>query len=322
MNVVVYEHYGKPDVLKIKNREKPIPADGEVVIKVHATTVSPVDWHCRSGKPFLARIMAGGFIKPKITVLGFDISGEIASIGQNVQSYKIGDHVYGLVPFGSNGASAEYICVSENDVIMKPSSISSVEAAAIPTTASIALAFLRAGGIKSGHQVLINGASGGLGTIAIQLAKQFGAEVTAVCSTSNLKLVRSLGADNAIDYSETDFAQNGSTYDLIFDAVGKSTFPDCKSSLNKDGVYISTILTFQILFYMLWTGIAGSRKAKFVIPKVTMEDVKYISNLIEAGTVNPVVDRCFTLEQIAEAHRYSEAGHAKGKIVVTVANDF
>ncbi len=258
------------------------------------------------------------FSQTKKTILGFDIAGEIESVGRDVQRLKKSDQVYGLVPCGSNGASAEYICVSEKDVIKKPVNMTYVETAAVPTASTVALAFLKSGGIHSGQRVLINGASGGLGTFAVQLAKYFGTEVTAVCSTSNLEMVRSLSADVVIDYTKNDFTRNGQTSDLIFDAVGKNTFPNCKGSLNRKGVCISTILTFQILLYMLWTTVIGSKKAKFAIPRVTIEDLKFVNKLIKAGKVKPVIDRCYTLEQVAEAHIYAETGHAKGKIILTV----
>jgi NADPH:quinone reductase-like Zn-dependent oxidoreductase len=319
MKAIVYEKYGPPDVLELRELETPLPADNELLIKVHATTVSPVDWHFRSGRPFLARLLAGGLLKPKITILGFDIAGEIESAGKDVRKLKVGDPVYAIVPVGANGATAQYICVSEKDVIKKPVSLTYEEAAAVPTASTIALAFLKAGGIQSGQRVLINGASGGLGTFALQLARYFGAEVTGVCSTPNLKMVRSLGADEVIDYTSTDFTRNGQTYDLIFDAAGKSTFPRCKASLTREGVYVSTMVTFQILRYMLLTAFIGSKKAKSAKPSVSVEDLKLINDLIEAGKVKPVIDRCYAMEQIAEAHIYAETGHARGKIIVTVA---
>lgn len=320
MKAIIYRKYGCPDVLELADIEKPVPKDDEVLIKVHATTVSPVDWHFRSGTPFLARKMAGGFLKPKIVILGFDIAGEIESAGRNVQRLKGGDQVYGLVPLGANGANAEYICVSEKNVIPKPGNMTYEEAAAVPTASTVALRFLRAGSIQSGQRILINGASGGLGTFAVQLAKSFGTEVTAVCSTANLEMVRSLGADEVIDYTKEDFTERGQTYDLIFDAIGKNSFPNCKKCLTQKGVYISTILTFQIFLYMLWTLFTG-RKAKFAIPKVTIEDLSFVNDLIEARKVKPVIDRCYSLEEIAEAHRYAETGHTKGRIIVRVADE-
>ena len=321
MKAIVYEKYGSPDVLELKEIEKPAARNTEVLIKVHATSVGPTDVHFRSGAPFLARVMAGGLLKPKITILGLDIAGEIESVGKHVQRLKAGDHVYGFVPVGANGATAEYICVPENHVMPKPANMTMIEAAAVPTAATIALRFLQIGGIQCGQRILINGASGGIGTFAVQLAKSFGTDVTGVCSTVNMEMVRSLGADDVIDYTQEDFTKNGQTYDLIFDAVGKSSFPNCQQSLARKGVYVSTILTFQVLFDMVWTSVIGSRKAKFTIPKITLDDLHLVHDLIEAGKVKSVIDKCYPLEQTAAAHRHSETGHAKGKIIVTVAGE-
>jgi NADPH:quinone reductase-like Zn-dependent oxidoreductase len=318
MKAIVYEKYGSPDVLELKEIEKPVARDTEVLIKVHATTVGPTDVHFRSGTPFLARVVAGGFLKPKITILGLDIAGEIESVGKHVQRLKAGDHVYGFVPVGANGATAEYICVPEHHVRPKPANMTMIEVAAVPTAATMALRFLQAGGIQRGQRVLINGASGGIGTFAVQLAKSFGTDVTGVCSTVNLEMVRSLGADEVIDYTQEDFTKNGQTYDLIFDAVGKSSFPKCQHALTRRGIYVSTILTFQILFGMVWTSVIVSRKAKFTIPKITIDDLDLVYDLIEAGKVKSVIDRCYPLEQIAAAHRYVETGHKKGHVVITV----
>jgi 2-desacetyl-2-hydroxyethyl bacteriochlorophyllide A dehydrogenase len=317
MKAIVYEKYGSPDVLELKEIEKPAPGDTDVLIKVHATSVGPTDTHFRSGTPFLARFMAGGLLKPKITILGLDIAGEIESAGKHVRQSKTGDQVYGFVPVRANGATAEYICVPEHHVRPKPANMTMIEAAAVPTSATIALRFLQAGGIQRGQRVLINGASGGIGTFAVQLAKAFGVDVTGVCNTTNLELVRSLGADDVIDYTQKDFTKNGQTYDLIFDTVGKRSFPMCQHSLTRKGIYVTTILTRQILFDMLRTSVIGSKKATFIIPKITIDDLHHVHDLIEAGKVKPVIDRCYPLEQTAEAHRYSEAGHAKGKIIVS-----
>lgn len=318
MKAIVYTKYGTPDVLELKEVEKPVAKDTEVLIKVRVTSVTPADIHFRSGTPFLARQLAGSFLKPKITTLDFDIAGEIESVGKNVQRLKEGDQVYGFVPFGSNGACAEYICVPENNVIIKPNNLTFEEAAAIPTGATIALLYLQAGNIQSGQSVLINGASGGLGTFAVQLAKTFSTKVTAVCSTANLEMVRSLGADEVIDYTRVDFTKNDQTYDLIFDVVGKNSFPNCKSSLNPKGVYISTMLSFQILLYMFWTSVIGSKKAKFAAPRITTEVLKFVKDLIINGKLKSIIDKCYSIEKIVDAHRYVEKGHAKGKVVITI----
>ena len=319
MRAVVYTRYGSPDVLESTEVEKPVAKGTAVLIKVHATSVAPLDVHLRGGTPLLARMMAGGLRKPTTTILGFDIAGEIESTGDDVRRLREGDQVYGVVPRGINGANAEYVCVPEENVIAKPGNLTYEEAAAVPTAATVALLFLRAGAIRSGQRVLVNGASGGLGTCAVQIAKSIGTHVTAMCSTTNVNLVRSLGADEVIDYATQEFTENGQTYDLIFDAVGKSSFTRCRRSLNRRGVYVSTVLTVPILLHMLWTSIIGSRRAKFVLAgSVTTDDLNVVNDLVERGELRPVIDRCYPLSQVAEAHRYAELGHAKGRVVVTV----
>jgi len=320
VKAIVYHSYGSPDVLQLEEVEKPTPKDSEVLIKVHATTVSPADWHFRSGTPFLARILAGGLRKPKVGILGFDVAGEIESLGGNVHRLKEGDQVYGLVPPGFDGADAEYTCVPEHAVLIKPVHLSYQEAAVVPAAAGVALLFLRAGGIQSGQRVLINGASGGLGTFAVQLAKSLGTEVTGVCSTRNLELIESLGAEQVVDYTKEDVTQSGQTYDLILDAVGKSSFSKCKSSLNRTGVYVSTVLTPQILLSMLWTSVIGTKKAKFTTPGVTVKDLQFVNDLVEAGKLRPVIDKSYPLSKVAEAHRYAELGHVRGRVVITVSD--
>jgi len=235
MKAMVVTHYGPPEVLEIQEVEKPSPANDEILIKVHATTVGPTDWHFRLGSPFLARILAGGLRKPKVNILGFDVSGSIAEIGSNVDQFETGDEVYGLAAFGKNGANAEYICVPATNVSMKPTSMTHEEAAGIPSGAGVSLIFLRSAGIRAGQHVLINGASGGLGIFGVQLAKHFGAEVTGVCSTGNIEMVRSLGADHVIDYNKQDFTKDEPTYDLIYDAVGKRSYKECQAVLKPKG---------------------------------------------------------------------------------------
>ena len=320
MKAMVYHNYGPPDVLQLEEVEKPAAKDTEVLIKVHATSVSPADWHFRSGTPFLARLIAGGLLKPKTGILGLDVAGEIESVGGSVERLKEGDQVYGLIPPGFDGANAEYTCVPEENVLIKPANLTYEEAAAVPAAAGVALLFLRAGGLQSGQRVLINGASGGLGTFAIQLAKSLGAEVTGVCSTRNVDLVRSLGADEVIDYTKEDFTQGGQAYDLIFDAVGKSSHSKCKSSLNPTGVYVTTIATPQILLNMLGSSVMAGKKAKFLTPSVTPEDLQFVNDLVEAGKVRPVIDRSYPLSELAEAHRYAEQGHVRGRVIITVAD--
>ena len=317
---MVYTEYGSPDVLELKEIEKPSVNNNEVLIKVSTTTVSQADAHFRSGTPFLARQMAGGFQRPKITILGFDFAGEVESVGKECNRLKKGDKVYGFMPFGINGANTEYVCVPEEHALIKPINMTYEEAAAVPLAATVALRFLQAGSIKSGQKVLINGASGGLGTFAVQLAKSFDTEVTAVCSTGNLDMVKSLGSDKVIDYTKEDFTESNNTYDLIFDAVGKSSFSKCRKLLNQKGFYITTLLTFKILLDMLWTSVIGGKKAKFATPMVTPKDLDFINNLIKAGKIKPILDRSYPLSQLAEAHRYVELGHVKGRVVINIAD--
>ena len=315
MRAIVYTKYGPPDVLELKEVEKPTIKDNEVLIKVYATTVSSVDWRFRSGKKIIGRMMSG-LIKPKRNILGVELAGEIESVGKDVKLFKKGDQVYGGT---RGGCHAEYICLSEKEVVIKPTNMTYEEAAAVPFSAGTALQFLRdKGNIQSGQKVLINGASGGIGTFAVQLAKYFGAEVTGVCSTTNLELVQSLGADKVIDYTKEDFTKNGQTYDIIFDAVGKNSFSHCKSSLNQKGIYLSTILTFPLLLQMLWTSKIGSKKAKFMKAILRTGELIFLKDLIEAGKIKTVIDRRYPLSQTAEAHRYAEKGHAKGKVVITL----
>ena len=320
MKAMVYTEYGSPDVFELKEIEKPSANNNEVLIKVSTTTVSQADAHFRSGTPFLARQMAGGFQRPKITILGFDFAGEVESVGKECNRLKKGDKVYGFMPFGINGANTEYVCVPEEHALIKPINMTYEEAAAVPLAATVALRFLQAGSIKSGQKVLINGASGGLGTFAVQLAKSFDTEVTAVCSTGNLDMVKSLGADKVIDYTKEDFTESNNTYDLIFDAVGKSSFSKCRKLLNQKGFYITTLLTFKILLDMLWTSVIGGKKAKFATPMVTPKDLDFINNLIKAGKIKPILDRSYPLSQLAEAHRYTELGHVKGRVVINIAD--
>jgi len=315
MKAIVYTKYGPPDVLELKEVEKPAPKDNEVLIKVHASTVTPMDWRFRNGKTIIARFMTG-LLRPKNSILGVELAGEVEAVGKDVKLFKQGDQVFGG---GRPGAHAEYTCMPEDKVAMKPSNMTYEEAAAVHFGAVTALLFLRDYGcIQSGQKVLINGASGGVGTFAVQLAKYFRAEVTGVCSTTNLELVQSLGADRVIDYTKEDFTKSGQTYDIIFDAVGKSSFSKCKSALNRNGIYLSTVATIPLILQMLWTSKIGSKKAIFAMSPLNKEDLIFLKDLIEAGKVRSIIDRCYPLEQTAEAHRYAEQGHAKGKVVITL----
>ena len=318
MKAIVYTKYGPPDVLELKEVEKPAPKDNEVLIKVHASTVTPIDLRFRQGKNIIARVMSG-LIKPKNNILGSELAGEIESVGKDVKLFKQGDQVYGA---GQMGAHAEYVCMPEEKVAMKPTNMTYEEAAAVPFAAPVSLQFLRnKGGIQSGQKVLINGASGGLGTFAVQLAKYFGAEVTGVCSTTNLELVQSLGADEVIDYTREDFTREGQSYDIIFDTVGKSSYSKCKNSLKQSGIYLNTVLTFPLLLQMLWTSMIGGKKAIFMMAPYHIEDLIFLKELIEAGKIKSVIDRRYPLEQIAEAHSYVDKGQKTGNVVITLEHN-
>jgi NADPH:quinone reductase-like Zn-dependent oxidoreductase len=323
MKAVVYTHYGAPDVLQLKEVAKPTPRDNEVLIHIHATTVGTTDAIFRQGSTLSARLFTG-LTKPKLTRPGGEFAGEIEAVGTNVTRFKPGDQVFGSAGTGF-GAHAEYLCLLEDGAIaIKPGSLSYAEAVAIHPGALTALPNLRdAAHIQGEQRVLINGASGSIGISAVQLAKYFGAEVTGVCSTANVDLVKSLGADRVIDYRNEDFTRASQTYDIIFDTVGKSSFSRCKGALKPGGIYLTTVLSPAILPQMLWTSKIGSKRAKIIFAglRSTSEknaDLAFILDLVAAGALKPVIDRCYPLEQIAEAHRYVDAGHKKGNVVITV----
>jgi NADPH:quinone reductase-like Zn-dependent oxidoreductase len=325
MKAIVYTKYGSPDVLQLKDVEKPTPQDNEVLVKIHAASVNAYDWHFLTADIFLIRLMGGGLLKPKNTRLGADIAGRIEAIGRNVKQFQPGDEVFGDMAGLGNGSFAEYVSASESAFVLKPANLSFEEAAAVPMAAVTALQGLRnEGQIHPGQKVLINGASGGVGTFAVQLAKYFGAEVTAVCSTRNLDQARSLGADHVIDYTKEDFTQSGQQYDLILAANGYHSLSAYKRALTPKGIYVmaggSMAQIFEAMLLGSWMSKTGGKKMGGVSAKPQQEDLAFMKGLLEAGKVVPVIDRRYPLRETAEALRYLGKGHARGKIVITVGN--
>jgi NADPH:quinone reductase-like Zn-dependent oxidoreductase len=319
MKAVVHTKYGPPDVLQLKEVDEPVPKDNEVLIRVHATTVNRTDCGFLRAEPFIVRFFSG-LLRPKATILGSELAGEVEAAGKDVTSFKQGDHVFGLtgVHFG---AHAEYVCLPEEaPIAAKPANMDYEEAAAVCDGAMLAIAFIRRTNPQEGQRVLVNGASGSIGSAAVQLAKYYGAEVTAVCNTRNLELVRSLGADVVIDYTREDFTRHGQTYDAVFDAVGKSSFRRCRNLLKKGGIYLSSDLGFlaQNPLLALWTPGIGGKRVMFPIPKVSKKDVCFFKELVETGKYKAVIDRRYPLDRIVEAYRYVEAGQKTGNVVITM----
>lgn len=320
MKAIVYHNYGSPDVVKLEEVEKPAPQDNEVLVKVHAASVNAADWHIMRGKPFLVRLMGFGLLKPKHKILGSDIAGRVEAVGRNVKQFQPGDEVFGSI----RGGFAEYVCAREDALVLKPANISFEEAAAVPIAAVTALQGLRdKGQIQPGQKVLINGASGGVGTFAVQIAKAFGAEVTAVCSTRNVDQARSIGADQVIDYTREDFTQKGQRYDLILAMNGYHSISDYKRALRPKGTYVMTggsmAQLSQALLLGPWISMTGSKKMGNLAAKVNQKDLVFMKDLLEAGKVVPVIERRYPLSQAAEALRYLEEGHARGKVVISEA---
>ncbi len=319
MKAIVYHNYGSPDVVKLEEVEKPAPQDNEVLVKVHAASVNAADWHIMRGKPYFMRLMGFGLLKPKYKILGTDIAGQVEAVGRNVKQFQPGDEVFGSI----RGGFAGYVCAREDALVLKPANISFEEAAAVPIAAVTALQGLRdKGQIQPGQKVLINGASGGVGTFAVQIAKAFGAEVTAVCSTRNVDQARSIGADQVIDYTREDFTQNGQRYDLILAMNGYHLLSDYKRALSPKGTYVMTggsmAQLFQALLLGPWISMTGSKKMGNLMAKLNQKDLVFMKDLLEAGKVVPIIDRRYPLSQVAEALRYLEEGHAKGKVVISV----
>ncbi|MGL1890665.1 MAG: NAD(P)-dependent alcohol dehydrogenase [Spirochaetaceae bacterium] len=320
MKAIIFKEYGSPDVLKLEEVEKPIPNDKEILIKNYATSVSSGDWHLRKADPFVIRLFFG-LTKPKNSILGFVFAGEIESVGKDVTKFKQGDKVYGTTGMAF-GAYAEYLSIPEDAVVsIKPTNMTYEEAVSIPFGGNTALHYLRKGNIKQGQNVLIYGASGALGTAAIQLAKYFGANVTGVCSTSNIDLVRSLGADDVIDYTKEDITDRTEKYDLIFDTVGKSSYGWSIKSLNKRGSLVLAAASVSQTFRGIWSTITSSKSVVSGVMKETAEDLVFFKGLIESGQIKCVIDRTYVLADIPEAHRYVEQGHKKGNLVITIREE-
>ena len=316
MKAIVYTQYGSPEVLHLKEVEKPIPTEKEILIRVKATAVNSADWRLRKADPFAVRLFFG-FTKPKKTILGGVFAGEIEAVGKDVTLFKAGDQVFGSTGM-SFGAYAEYKCLPEGGIVaIKPNHTTYAEAAAVPFGGSTALYFLRKATIKSGQKVLIYGASGAVGTAAVQLARYFGAEVTGVCSTTNVEMVKSLGAHQVIDYTKDDFTKNGETYDVIFDTVGKISFSGSITSLNKKGTLILGASGLSQMVKGFWISITSSKKVLSGIISETTADLIFLKEVIENGKLKSIIDRSYPLEQIAEAHSYVEKGHKKGNVVIT-----
>jgi len=323
MKAIVCTKYGPPDGLQIQEVAKPTPKADEVLVKVHAASVNAYDWHLLTADIFLVRLMGGGLRRPKKAIPGVDIAGRIEAAGSNVKQFRPGDEVFGDISACGNGGFAEYVAVPEHALALKPAALSFEEAAAVPMAAITALQGLRdQGKIQAGQKVLINGASGGVGTFAVQIAKAFGAEVTAVCSTRNLDLARTLGADRVIDYTQEDFTRNGQTYDLILAANGYHPLSAYKRALTPQGIYVMAGgkpgQIFQAMLLGSWLSDNGGKRLGGFTAHANQKDLVMLKELLEAGKVVPVIDKRYSLSEAAEALRYLGAGHARGKVVITV----
>jgi len=325
LKAIVYTKYGSPNVLQLEEVERPVPKDDEVLIRVRASSVNPYEWHFMRGRPYFMRLTGAGILKPKINILGADIAGIVEAVGSKVKQCQPGDEVFGE---GSFGGFAEYACVTESKLALKPVNITFEEAAAVPMAALTALQGLRdSGGVQAGQKVLINGAGGGVGTFAVQIAKSFGAEVTAVCSTGKMEMAGNLGADHVIDYTQEDFTKKGQHYDLILDTAAHRSLFDYKSVLGPRGIYVLVGGTglFLKMAQLAWNSITGklmgrktSKKMVFVLAKVDKNDLVFLAALLETGKIKSVIDRHYPLAETPEAIRYLEEGHAQGKVVITV----
>lgn len=314
MKATIIRQYGSAEVLQYEDVEKPQIKPDQLLVKIYASSVNAIDWKIRRG---MMKVLTGSKF-PKI--LGFDLAGEVVEIGSNVTRFQVGDAVYGSASF-PGGGYAEYAAVPENLVALKPTNLSYEEAATVPLVAMTALQALRnQGNIQPGQAVLINGASGGVGIFAVQIAKALGAEVTGVCSTRNVELVKSLGADRVIDYKQQDFTQDTAKYDIIFDAVGKRSLSATKQVLKPNGIYVTTLPSPQVLLQAALTAFLPGQKAKLVFEKANAEDLNYLKELIEAGKIRTIIDRTYPLQELAAAHAYSESERAVGKIAIAIAS--
>ncbi len=317
MKAIVYTKFGSPDVLRLTEVENPIPRDNEILIKVHAASVNAYDWRHLRADPFFIRLMGAGLLKPKHKILGADIAGHVEAAGSSVKQFRPGDEVFGE---GSYGGFAEYVCVDESRLVRKPANLTFEEAAAIPMAALTALQGLRdKGHIQAKQRVLINGASGGVGTYAVQIAKAFGAEVTGVCSTAKMDLVRSIGADHVIDYTQEDVTEIKQQYDLILDIAAYHSMAKCKRILSSTGIYVLAGGSMARIFQLMVLSMTGVKNMVVMIAKISQADLLFILELINEGKVRSIIDRRFPLAETAEALRYLEEGHARGKVVVRVS---
>jgi NADPH:quinone reductase-like Zn-dependent oxidoreductase len=317
VRAVVYDRYGPPDVLRLEQVEKPVPAEDEVLVEIYATTVNRTDTGLRSAEYFISRFFTG-LRRPKRRILGMELAGEVEAVGAAVGEFDVGDHVFGVKGFG---AHAEFVCIRESAPLAhKPAGMTFEEAAAICDGAGLALACLRKADVRKGQSIVVYGASGSVGTAAVQLAKHFGAHVTAVCNTKNVELVRSLGADEVVDYLQADFTKNGKTYDVVFDAVGKHSFRRCSGSLNEGGTYVSTDPGFMwhVPVLALLTKRIGQKKVAMGITRHSKKDVLFLKELVEAGKYRAVIDRRYPLEDVVDATRYVETGQKTGNVVLTL----
>ncbi|MBK6326961.1 MAG: NAD(P)-dependent alcohol dehydrogenase [Chloroflexi bacterium] len=324
MKAIVCTKYGSPDVLQLQEVENPSPKDDEVLIKIHAASINSRDWRMMRANPFFIRLMPGGFLQPKNKILGGDVAGRIEAVGRYVKQFKPGDEVFGYLPSATGrGTFAEYVCANENAITLKPANLTFEQAAAVPLAALTALQGLRDNGhIQSGQKVLINGASGGVGTFAVQIAKAFGAEVTAVCSTRNLDMAHSIGADHTIDYTKEDFTRNGQQYDLILAVNGYHPISEYLHALSPEGIYV---VAGGSMFQLFQAALQGRKTSKttrqktYVVSLVqNQKDLVFMQNLLESGKVVPVIDGCYPLSKAAEALWYFEKEHAQGKVIITV----